>query len=158
MKRIALVLSLLLATNVMSQDSAKPTPDQVDFLGITNPDRLSAASKRALNWPDIGNEWFVEFQTQDLQGDFAYEEGVVRRDPSAMIKRMALTTSGILAVSVPRRDLVVTSKMTKCFRGTVATCGMPPHPMASLGRKKDSPFRAVRRVPTMIVLFSRARS
>ena len=47
---------------------------------------MSAASKRALKWPDIGNEWFCEFRTHDLQGDFAYEEGVVRRDPSAVIK------------------------------------------------------------------------
>jgi hypothetical protein len=68
------------------KDNSAPTPEQVDFLGITNPDKLSAASKRALKWPDIGNEWFVEFKTQDLKGDLAYEEGVIRRDPSAMIK------------------------------------------------------------------------
>ena len=63
-----------------------PTPEQIDFLGITNPDKLSAASKRALQWPDIGNEWFVQFGTQDLKGDLAYEKGIVRRDPSAVIK------------------------------------------------------------------------
>jgi hypothetical protein len=60
---------------------------KIDFLGITNKDHLSAASKRALKWPDIGNEWFVEFKTMDLKGDLAYEEGVVRRDPSALIKK-----------------------------------------------------------------------
>ena len=58
----------------------------LDRLGITNRDYLSAASKRALAWPKIGNEWFGEFKVSDLKGDLAYEEGVVRRDPSAVIK------------------------------------------------------------------------
>lgn len=64
------------------------TDAQLDKLGITNKDYLSAASKRALKWPtDLGNEWFIEFgDLQPLKGDLAYEEGVVRRDPSAMIK------------------------------------------------------------------------
>ncbi len=80
--------ALLIAPNCSGQENATtvPPPEQVDFLGITNPDKLSAASKRALKWPDIGNEWFVEFQTQELKGDLAYEEGIIRRDPSAMIK------------------------------------------------------------------------
>ena len=61
--------------------------EDMDRLGITNKDYLSAASKRALNWPkDLGNEWFAEFRVQDLKGDLAYEEGVVRRDPSAIIQ------------------------------------------------------------------------
>ncbi|NNG11595.1 MAG: family 43 glycosylhydrolase [Arenibacter sp.] len=61
---------------------------QLDKLGITDPNHLSAASKRALQWPtDLGNEWFIEFgPLQPLKGDLAYEEGVVRRDPSAMIR------------------------------------------------------------------------
>lgn len=67
-------------------ETQAPTPEQIDHLGITNPDKLSAASKRALQWPDIGNEWFIEHQVYDLKGDFAYEKGVVRRDPSAIIK------------------------------------------------------------------------
>ena len=71
----------------MSTKEQKPelTEEQIDHLGITNPDKLSAASKRALEWPDIGNEWFGEFQVFDLKGDLAYEEGIVRRDPSALI-------------------------------------------------------------------------
>ena len=60
--------------------------DDLDRLGITNADFLSAASKRALTWPRIGNEWFAEFKVHDLKGDLAYEEGVVRRDPSGVIK------------------------------------------------------------------------
>lgn len=59
---------------------------KLEKLGITNRDYLSAASKRALAWPDLGNEWFGEFTVSDLKGDLAYEEGVVRRDPSALIK------------------------------------------------------------------------
>lgn len=62
------------------------TDEKLDHLGITNRDKLSAASKRALEWPDLGNEWFVEFKVHDLKGDLAYEEGVVRRDPSAIIQ------------------------------------------------------------------------
>ncbi|MRT92012.1 glycosyl hydrolase [Ancylomarina sp. 16SWW S1-10-2] len=58
----------------------------LDRLGITDKDHLSAASKRALKWDKIGNEWFIEFEVSDLKGDFAYEEGVVRRDPSALLK------------------------------------------------------------------------
>lgn len=80
------VLALFFVQNARAEEPVKPTAEQLDFLGITNADKLSAASRRALEWPDIGNEWFIQFQTQDLKGDFAYEEGVVRRDPSAMIK------------------------------------------------------------------------
>ncbi len=86
MKLIVMLLAACLATDALAQETPRPTPEQIDFLGITNADQLSAASKRALKWPNIGNEWFVEFRTQDLKGDLAYEEGVIRRDPSAMIK------------------------------------------------------------------------
>lgn len=58
----------------------------IDRFGITNPDKLSAATKRALQWPDLDNSWYIEFDAvQDLQGDLAYEEGIVRRDPSAIL-------------------------------------------------------------------------
>ncbi|MEM7035194.1 MAG: family 43 glycosylhydrolase [Chloroflexota bacterium] len=46
---------------------------------------LSAASKRALNYT-LGPEWFCQFNTHDLDGDFQYEEGVIRRDPTAVIQ------------------------------------------------------------------------
>ena len=69
-----------------SSDELSFTEEDLDRLGITNADYLSAASKRALAWPKIGNEWFGEFQVFDLKGDLAYEEGVVRRDPSAVIQ------------------------------------------------------------------------
>ncbi len=68
-------------------DAVEVTDERQDFLGITNKDKLSAASKRALLWPeDLGNDWFFSYNVEDLKGDLAYEEGVVRRDPSAIIK------------------------------------------------------------------------
>ncbi|MCF8716262.1 family 43 glycosylhydrolase [Joostella atrarenae] len=70
-----------------TESELKISKEQQDFLGITNSDKLSAASKRALKWPkDLGNDWFFEYKVEDLKGDLAYEEGVVRRDPSALIK------------------------------------------------------------------------
>lgn len=58
---------------------------QKSFLGLPEGNKLSAASKRALAWPERPNEWFGEFEVFDLKGDLAYEDGVVRRDPSAII-------------------------------------------------------------------------
>ncbi len=46
---------------------------------------FSAASRRALNYTR-GPEWFCEFNISDLGGDFRYEVGVIRRDPSAVLK------------------------------------------------------------------------
>ena len=47
--------------------------------------KLSAASKRALNYTK-GPEWFCQFWEKDVTGDLAWEEGVNRRDPSAVIR------------------------------------------------------------------------
>ena len=48
-------------------------------------DKLSAASRRALAYTK-GPEWFCELRTKPITGDLAQrEEGVVRRDPSAVI-------------------------------------------------------------------------
>ena len=46
---------------------------------------LSAASLRALNHTR-GPEWFCQFRVQNLGGDFQYEKGVIRRDPSAILQ------------------------------------------------------------------------
>ena len=35
---------------------------------------------------DLSNEWYFEYEVEDLKGDVAYEEGVFRIDPSAVIK------------------------------------------------------------------------
>jgi len=64
----------------------KYSDEHFERLGITNKDKLSAASKRALEWNRWSNEWFGEFEVFDLKGDLAYEEGIVRRDPSAIIR------------------------------------------------------------------------
>lgn len=58
---------------------------QFEKLGITNPDCLSAASKRALAWPERSNNWYGTFEVSDLKGDLAYEKGVTRRDPSSVL-------------------------------------------------------------------------
>lgn len=85
------LISFLISCNYLSevsednQSEHEISEEDLDHLGITSRDHLSAASKRALAWPKIGNEWFGEFQVVDLKGDLAYEEGIVRRDPSALI-------------------------------------------------------------------------
>jgi len=61
--------------------------EKLDRFGITNKEYLSSASKRALQWKYVENDWFRAFRSlKPLKGDLAYEAGVVRRDPSAMIK------------------------------------------------------------------------
>lgn len=98
MKRIKyLIPSMLFASLVISScsngeadnsasDEWVVSDEKLDRLGITNREMLSSASRRALAWPDLSNEWFGEFEVFDLEGDLAYEEGVVRRDPSAAIE------------------------------------------------------------------------
>ncbi|WNJ20079.1 glycosyl hydrolase [Pontibacter sp. G13] len=54
---------------------------------ISDPDHMSLASKRAMERHyDQGPEWFVDFNYSPLKGDLAPEDGVVRRDPSAIIE------------------------------------------------------------------------
>ena len=82
-----LLLLLGLAGCSSEQPAATDYPDDVYYRNaILDKNNLSLASKRALerNY-DQGPEWYLEFDTKDLQGDFAYEEGVTRRDPSRVI-------------------------------------------------------------------------
>ena len=87
-KTVALaVTSSLYLSACQAQKKPKLTDEIIDKLGITNPEYLSAASKRALEWPDRDNSWYVEFgEYKPLKGDLAHQKGVVRRDPSAVIK------------------------------------------------------------------------
>lgn len=82
------VLFLSITLNGCNQSvSQKELSDEVyDRLAISNRDKLSAASKRAIerNY-DQGPQWYCEFKVHDLKGDFKYDEGVTRRDPSAVI-------------------------------------------------------------------------
>ena len=96
MKRLLNLLLIALFTGLTACNCEKETQTDFDIskytdadferLGITDKTHLSEASIRALKWGNMGNEWFIEFTVSDLKGDLAYEEGVVRRDPSAMIK------------------------------------------------------------------------
>lgn len=87
------ILGMLLVACYSKQPIAKEEkseiPDQaiVDALGITDAEHLSAASKRAIesNYHQ-GAEWWTKFRQFDLKGDFVFEQGVVRRDPSAVIE------------------------------------------------------------------------
>ncbi|MCF7352956.1 family 43 glycosylhydrolase [Vibrio sp. CK2-1] len=49
--------------------------------------KLSLASQRAIDrgYDNRGPEWLIEFEVEELKGDFAFEEGVIRRDPTAVI-------------------------------------------------------------------------
>lgn len=48
---------------------------------------LSRASQRALErgYDESGPQWLTEFDVHPLKGDFAYQKGVIRRDPSSVI-------------------------------------------------------------------------
>lgn len=57
------------------------------YLAISQPDTMSAASKRALARNYHKNEqWFGEFRHETLFGDFAFDPNVSRRDPSKVLK------------------------------------------------------------------------
>ncbi len=89
MKSLWIVLGIAMScvgTHAHGQETLVPTAEQMDYFGITNPATLSAATKRALQWKHLANDWYIQFQTHDLKGDLAYEAGVVRRDPSAIIR------------------------------------------------------------------------
>lgn len=49
--------------------------------------KLSLASQRAIErgYDDKDSSWMIEFDVIELKGDFAFEEGVIRRDPSSVI-------------------------------------------------------------------------
>lgn len=49
--------------------------------------QISLASQRAIErgYDKKGPEWMTEFDVYPLQGDFAFEEGVIRRDPSSVL-------------------------------------------------------------------------
>lgn len=50
--------------------------------------KLSLASQRAIErgYDQKNSDWMTEFDVEPLTGDFAYEEGVIRRDPTSVIK------------------------------------------------------------------------
>ncbi|NNE76241.1 MAG: glycosyl hydrolase, partial [Pricia sp.] len=71
-------------TNIVEE---KYTEADYDFLAIANPEKMSAASKRALrNNYHKNEEWFGTFHNHDLKGNVGYEKGVIRRDPTMVIQ------------------------------------------------------------------------
>jgi len=89
--KIYLIISLLIFSGCeLAEKKPAQEPIQessIKNLGITNKDSLSAASRRAITMQyERGPEWWTKFRQSDLEGDFAFEEGVVRRDPSAVIR------------------------------------------------------------------------
>lgn len=69
------------------QPEEQYTQEDYDFLAIGNPDKMSAASKRALrNNYHQNEEWYGKFSQQSLKGDVGYEKGVIRRDPTMVIQ------------------------------------------------------------------------
>ncbi len=75
------------AKQVTTSSLANYDENKAKALGVPAGNKLSSAMIRAINWPERDNSWFVEFdELQPLKGDLAYEKGVVRRDPSAIIK------------------------------------------------------------------------
>lgn len=67
-------------------ESKQYSPEDYDYLAISNPETMSLASKRALvrNYHQH-EEWFGRFEKHEITGDLGYEEGVIRRDPSQVL-------------------------------------------------------------------------
>ncbi len=88
--QLFVILAGLLATVTLvgksDDSSATYSQEALDYLAISNPETLSAASKRALerNY-HLYENWYGRFSVEDLAGDFAFEEGVIRRDPSRVL-------------------------------------------------------------------------
>ena len=75
---LASLLTVALATQCVPNDTSKVAYDKAVELGMPEGNKLSAAMKRAVEWPERDNTWFIEYKTMPLKGDLAYEEGVVR--------------------------------------------------------------------------------
>ncbi|MFI3285417.1 MAG: family 43 glycosylhydrolase [Rikenellaceae bacterium] len=87
----AMIASVSISCCGSSPQSSPTTPTNYDkekaaYYGVPEGNKLSASMMRAMEWADHDNSWFIEYETMPLKGDLAYEEGVVRRDPSAMLK------------------------------------------------------------------------
>ena len=82
------LLTVLLVGCQKKQEQELPSYSDADYeyLGISNPDKLSAASKRALERGYQNNaNWFGRFHYRELEGDFKFDATVSRRDPSKVL-------------------------------------------------------------------------
>jgi len=98
---ISTITFFLLTTSCELSDTSHPSvekkqeldlsDEKLDRFGITHKEYLSAASKRALQWDYVENDWYRVFSPlKPLKGDLAYEKDVVRRDPSAILQEDGL--------------------------------------------------------------------
>ena len=127
------VLSMALILVVGCGSRYEATAETLDRLAIKNKDTLSAASKRAIERGyDQGPQWFIAFNQHDLKGDLAYEPGMIRRDPSDIIR-------------------------SRSFPGISPRSGMLRRKTAGIGRSTDARWVGGRRVRTMIARSSRRR-
>lgn len=96
MKTISLLLLVTLVLSACQIEKGSPlnsdsqekyTQADYDYLAISNPEKMSAASKRALDRGYYKNaEWFGQFSIRNLKGDVGHEPGVIRRDPTMVIE------------------------------------------------------------------------
>lgn len=78
--------SITVLSSCKTQNSTGNSTETLDYLAITNPQKMSSASKRALERGyHLNDQWFGKFYTKSLTGDLKLEEGVSRRDPSKVI-------------------------------------------------------------------------
>ena len=80
------VLSCTTSQKSEHENSIEDYSEKALDLGVPKGNKLSAAMQRAIDWKERDNTWFIEYSTMPLKGDLAYEKGVVRRDPSAILK------------------------------------------------------------------------
>lgn len=84
--KTSLLLLTLFIVACQSDTSSKYSAEALDYLAITDPDKMSSASKRALERGyHLNQEWYGRFYTKKITGDLGLEDGVVRRDPSKVL-------------------------------------------------------------------------
>ena len=54
----------------VSTDDSAYDQRKADSLGIPKGNKLSAAMKRAMEWPQRDNSWFFEYKMMPLKGEF----------------------------------------------------------------------------------------
>ena len=93
---------------------------------------------------------FGEFKVFDLKGDLAYEEGVVRRDPSGLIKHKGKYFVWYSKSTGPSQGFGGDIETEKVSLGTDVTFGTPLQKMVGPGKKKDWQYLEEKLSLTMI--------
>lgn len=83
---LLLALTMVFLSSCKNHTSPSFSADTLDYLAITNPEKMSSASKRALERGyHLNAQWFGRFYTSAITGDLNHQDGVIRRDPSKVI-------------------------------------------------------------------------